>query len=158
MLRVVVIALLVVLAIVLRPKPVVCTGLGVETRPLTGVLADIGIPAGGLQCGAERDAEWVANHRSVELGDGADEAFAAWKAHLASRGWQETTTPMELADNGVAEAAARAGHPISACTATHRFKKEGIAGEVSIGVSYCVPDKPGWTQVAYAPVSPDQRQ
>ena len=58
---------------------------------------------------------------------------------------------MELAENGVAEAAARAGHPISSCTARHLFKKEGVVGELAIGVAYCVTNKPGWTQVAYNP-------
>lgn len=132
-------------------KPEVCTGLGIETRPLVGVLADVGVPAGGLQCDGARDAEWIVNHRTVQVGENADAGFAAWKTHLESRGWHETTTPMELAENGIAEAAARAGHPISSCTARHLFQKEGVVGTVAIGVGYCVTNKPGWTQVAYNP-------
>lgn len=132
-------------------KPEVCNGQAIETRPLTGVLADIGVPPGGIQClGVTQDAAWIADHRTVEVGAGADAGFEAWKTHLASRGWRETTTVMELAENGIAEAAGRAGNPISSCTTYHRFKKDGVAGVVTISVGYCVDvDGPGWTQFSY---------
>lgn len=87
-------------------------GMDIETRPLEGVLKDVGLPAGAVQCDAvdrPAPAAWAADHRHVELGKNAFEGVAAWQAHLERQGWKETTPLQTLADNGVIEAAARAG-------------------------------------------------
>lgn len=129
-------------------------GMGVDPRPLQGVLADVGLPPGATQCDVvvrpSPDA-WAADHRNVELGKTAFEGVALWQQQLASKGWRETTSLQRLADNGVIEAAAQAGHPLSSCSVRHEFSKDGVAGHIFVGAAFCQNgwDEAGWTEVSY---------
>ena len=137
-------------------KREVCGGRGmvVDSRPLVGVLSEIGTPPEATICkgssSTPEDDKFAETHRLVELGKNANEGFDRWKKHLESKGWKETTPLLTLAKNAEIETSAVAGKQRSDCGTTQDFTKAGVPGKFMVGVSYCAE---GWKEVAWTNVT-----
>ncbi|MFO0759230.1 MAG: hypothetical protein U0359_22250 [Byssovorax sp.] len=135
-------------------KREVCGGRGmvVDTRPLSGVLAEVGMPPGATICkGSTDDGKYADTHRLVEIGKNGNEGADAWRKHMESKGWKDTTPLGVIAQNTEVEAAAIGGKPKASCMVKHEFSKEGGPGKIQVEVSFCadVWKEVGWTNVSF---------
>lgn len=136
-------------------KREICGGSGmvVDSRPLAGVLAEIGTPHGSTICksSSSNDDKSAETHRLVEVGKNAGEGYELWKRQLEGKGWKEATPMAVMTSNLEIETSAVAGKQRSDCEAKHEFTKAGVPGRFSLVVSYCgdVWKEVGWSSVAY---------
>ncbi|MFV8755021.1 hypothetical protein ACNOYE_31105 [Nannocystaceae bacterium ST9] len=126
-----------------KPKgPCTGTGMVVDEREMSPVLAELGAPGKGAYCRAETQTEANLTHRHHEISDiEPAEAVELWTAHMANEGWRQIT-PLETLAMNLEKA-----HGGEDCGMFESiWAKDGVKDRVFLSVSFC--SEVGWANLS----------